>query len=187
LASKADRERVFDQHTGVGLRECAGNTSESDTIQHQIDYEVRTTSATNSFEDAGQSQRQEYQGHMPTGGNAVADATKSSTTRSMSAVMTQNQMPVSKMEDTIHHCTPQQSMTSTFPESQATTTIRFTTMNGEEVWKSVSPVLAPENVLATESRRSSVAEEDKQTESEDLKCTPRIDGSCEPPINPLSS
>lgn len=181
MASNTDRKRVFDQHTGVGSREYASSMSEPHTAQHQIDYEVRTTSATNSFEDAGRSGRQEYQGHMATGGNAVADATKSSTTRSMSVVMSQNQMPVSKMEDTIHRCTPQQS--STFPESQATTTIRFTTMemqaDGEGVRENVSPILAPDNVLATESRRSSVAK--------DLHGTPRIAGTCEPPITPLSS
>ena len=116
---------------------------------------------------------------------------ESSTTRSMSAVIAQNQVPVFKMEDTIPRRTPQQSVAPTFPESQATTTIRFTTMgmqtDGEEVWKSVSPVQAPENVLASESRRSSVVDEDKQPESKGLQCTPRTDGSCEPPITSLSS
>ncbi|KAH0835509.1 hypothetical protein J3R83DRAFT_9186 [Lanmaoa asiatica] len=181
-------ERVLDLHIGLVSSECGSSAVEPLTTQHQIDtlspshssssYEVRTTLSTNSFEDASESRRQECQGQTVTKDNiydTVVDSTKSSTTRGISAVTVQSQMGVSTVdEDTTHRHTPQCSVVSTLPESQATTTRMSTTVamqaDDKEAWKTVSLVSAPENVVAMESRRSSVAGDHKQAGLEDLSC-----------------
>lgn len=110
----------------------------------------------------------------------------------ISAATAQNQMPVSTVdEDVTCRRKPQRSVTSTFPNSQASTTRPPATLtmqsNDEEVWKITPPIPASENAIATGSRRSGVAEDDKQADSEDLQCASRIDGSYEQPITPPSS
>ncbi|KAF8553143.1 hypothetical protein OG21DRAFT_1283970 [Imleria badia] len=177
-ASKTDGERVLDQQIGVVSRECA-STSGAVTTQHPVEtispfrstspYEVRTTPITNSFEDAVSSRRQEYQGHMTTGGIHVSK--------------------VDEEKDTNYRCTQRRPVTPTFPQTQATRATLSTAVamqgNDEGVSNTVSPVLAPENTIilshseATESHGCSVTEDDKQVESEDRQCTRRVDGSYE--------